>query len=755
MEFSTEIGGKKLIVKTGEVAGQANGSCIVQYGETTVLATAVLGQEEKELDYFPLSVEYEERFYAAGIIKGSRFIKRETRPPDEAILAGRLIDRSIRPLFNEESRRAVQIILTVLSVDQENDPDIVALWGASIALSISDIAWDGPISGVRVVQVPVESDKELPTEKGGKWILNPSYDEREKSVLGLVVCGTKDRIIMLEAEAKEINNEVVAEATKYGLSHLEKINKFIKSIQKKVGREKIPLVADLTSEEALAKQELRRITKDIIEKEAPKYLFEHVLKTKEDRIGAAEKIRARLDELLIEKQIGKEKRAKVIEYSNKLIYRQVSQRILDKDQRIDGRRLDEIRALECQVGVLPRVHGSALFSRGETQILSIVTLAAPGSEQYLDTMEGKWRKRFMHHYNFPPYCSGEVKHIRSTSRREVGHGSLVEKGILPILPEKEKFPHTIRIVSESLSSNGSTSMGAACASVSAVMDAGIPIKKPVAGIAIGLASEEDEKGFKRYKLLTDIQDLEDGPGGMDFKVIGTAEGITAIQMDTKTRGLNFDIVEKALAASSKARQQVLEKMIQALPESRPELSPYAPKIIVITISPEKIRDVVGPGGKVINEIINKTGVMIDIEQDGTVSITSENDESLKKAVQWVKDLTREFKAGETFQGKVVRIMDFGAFVELVPGQDGMVHVSEMEHHHVKHPDDVVKIGDIVPVKIIEIDKQGRINLSMKALKDLPAQAGRPPYSSNNNSFSSRFRQGNRSGQDRPRRPNKR
>ena len=720
MKFTTEIGERELIVKTGEVAGQANGSCVVQYGETTVLATAVLGEEEKELDYFPLSVDYEEKFYAAGRIKGSRFIKRETRPPDEAILTGRLIDRSIRPFFNEESRRAVQVILTVLSVDQENDPDIVALWGAAIALSISDIAWDGPISGVRVSRTPVESGKE------GKWILNPSYEDREKSDLEVIVCGTKDRIIMLEAEAKEIDNMVTNEAVKYGLSRLEKINKFIKSIQKKVGKEKTPLVADLTDEESSAKQELKRITKDIIEKEAPKYLFEHVLKTKKDRIGAAEKIRARLDELLIEKQIGKEKRQKMIDFANKLIYRQVSQRILDKDQRIDGRQLDEIRGLDCQVGILPRVHGSALFSRGETQTLSIVTLAAPGSEQYLDTMEGEGRKRFMHHYNFPPYCSGEVRYMRSTNRREVGHGALAEKGILPILPEKEEFPHTIRIVSESLSSNGSTSMGAVCASVLAAMDAGIPIKKPVAGIAIGLASEEDEKGFKRYKLLTDIQDLEDGPGGMDFKVIGTADKITAIQMDTKTRGLNLDIVEKTLATSSKARQQVLEKMTRVLSQAREELSPYAPKITVVTINPDKIRDVVGPGGRVINEIIDKTGAMIDIEQDGTVSITSEDDESLKRAVQWVKDITREFKVGETFQGKVVRIMDFGAFVELVPGQDGMVHVSEMEYHHVKHPDDVVKIGDIVPVKIIEIDKQGRINLSMKALKE------RPAYSSNNN-----------------------
>ncbi len=741
MEFSTEIGGKKLIVKTDEVAGHANGSCVAQYGETTVLATAVLGREEKELDYFPLSVAYEERFYAAGKIKGSRFIKRETRPPDEAVLAGRLIDRSIRPFFNEESRQAVQVILTVLSIDQENDPDMVALWAASIALAVSDIAWAGPIAGARIgwikSQVPTAS------ERGGEWVLNPSYEARTKSDLDLIVCGTQGRVIMLEAGAKEVSNEIISEAIKYGLKHLEKINNFIKEIQQKVGREKTPLKVDLTGEEALAKQELKRITKEIIKKEAPKYLFEQLLKTKEQRIGAAEKIRARLDELLIEKQIGKEKRTKVIEYANKLIYRQVSQAILDKDQRIDGRKLDEIRPINCQVGVLPRVHGSAIFSRGETQVLSIVTLGAPGAEQYLDTMEESGRKRFMHHYNFPPFCSGEVKPLRSTSRRETGHGSLVEKGLLPILPGKEDFPYTVRVVSEVLSSNGSTSMASVCASVLAVMDAGMPIKKIVAGVAIGLASEEDENGFKRYKVLTDIQDLEDGPGGMDFKVIGTSEGVMAIQMDTKTKGLNLDIITQTLESSAEARKKILEKMAQVLEKPRLNLSPYAPRVTVIKIDPDKIRDVVGPGGRVINEIINKTGAMIDIEQDGTVAITSPSDESLKKAASWIKDITREFKAGEVFQGRVTRIMDFGAFVEIVPGQEGMVHVSEMAYRHVEHPGDIVKIGDIVPVKIIEIDKQGRINLSIKALKS--------PSKSQSRSTYSRSRQP-AAGQRRPTRP---
>lgn len=729
MEFNTEVGGRKLIVKIDELAGQANGSCVVQYGETTVLGTVVMGGEEKELDYFPLSVDYEERFYAAGKIKGSRFIKRETRPPDEAVLAARLIDRTIRPLFDPEGRRAVQVILTVLSIDQENDPDMVALYAASIALAISDIPWDGPIAGVRVSYIP--SDQLTDPGRKGEWALNPSYEARTKGNLDLVVCGNRGQVLMVDASAKEVSDEIMLQAIKYGTKHFERINKFILEIQSKTGKQKLLLEPESKSEEKPSKSEVQKITREIIKSEAPKYLFDHVLKTKQDRIGAAEKIRDRLEELLIKKNIGKEKRTKAVDYANKLIYGHVSQAILDKEQRIDGRALDEIRLLSSQVGLLPRVHGSALFSRGETQILSVVTLGAPSLEQYLDTMEVTGRKRFMHHYNFPPFCSGEVKNLRFTSRREIGHGALVEKGILPILPDKEEFPHTIRIVSEALSSNGSTSMASVCASVLAVMDAGVPIKNIVAGVAIGLASESDKNGFvKQYKIITDIQDLEDGPGGMDFKIIGSSKGITAMQMDTKTKGLTFDIIKDAFAASTKAIKEVLKKMTDTLPKSRPNLSPYAPRIVSFTIDPEKIRDVIGPGGKIINEIINKTGVEIDIEQDGTVCITSVSDESLERAVDWVKDITREFKVGEVFQGRVARIMDFGAFVELVPGQDGLVHVSKMADAHVHHPSDRVKVGDVVPVKIIEIDNQGRINLSMminKSKESAPRpQRPRPP-----------------------------
>jgi len=707
MEFTKEIGGKKMIVKTGELAQQANGSCLVQYGETTVLATAVLGSGDGEgMNYFPLSVEYEEKFYAAGKIKGSRFIKRETRPTDEAVLIGRLIDRSIRPLFDQNCRRAVQIILTVLSIDQENDPDVVAFTAASIALAISDIEWDGPTAGVRVARVL--------DENGGNasWQINPNHITRNESDLDLFVSGINGRVLMIEAGAQDVSNEIMAEAIQCGIKACDEVNDFIKEIQNKIGKEKVPLIVKKHSlEEAPTREELKKMTEDVVNQEAPKYLFAKPLTSKKERIGAAEGIRQKLEEILLEKNIGKEKRAKAIEYANELIYQQVSLGILDNNQRIDGRKPEEIRSMSCQVGVLPRVHGSAVFSRGETQVLSVITLGAPGSEQYLDTMEKNIRKYFMHHYNFRPFCTGEAKPIRFTGRREIGHGSLAEKGMLPIIPDTEKFPYTVRIVSEVLSSNGSSSMASLCASVMASMDAGIPIEKPVAGIAIGLASEEGEQGFKRYKVLTDIQDLEDGPGGMDFKIIGTKEGITAIQLDTKTKGLTKEIIEETLQASQKARIEILGKMTDVLSQSREDLSEYAPRVIILKINPDKIREVIGPGGKTINEIIAKTGAMIEIEQNGNVAISSPNKESLSDAVKWIKDITRELQTGETFEGKVVKIVDFGAFIELVPGQDGLLHISKMSDRRINHPSDVMKEGDKIQVKITDVNPQGKISLT--------------------------------------------
>jgi len=703
MEFRTEFGGRKLIVKTGELAGQANGSCLVQYGETTVLATATMSKEEKEgIDFFPLTVEYEEKFYAAGKIKGSRFVKRETRPTDEAILAARAIDRSIRPLFNQKMRQEVQVILTVLSIDQKNDPEIVGLYAASIALAISDIPWEGPIAAVRVGKI------------GNEYVLNSTVEARKKSILDLLVSGWKDHILMIEAGANEVDEKTMFEAIKFANKHVSKLVNFFRDIQKEVGKQKNNLIIEKLKK---SEEEYEKIVKDFITTNSQKYLFTKPLKTKADRVGAAENIKKDLDEVLKEKGIGKEKREKAVKMIDELIHREVSRGILDKNLRIDGRKLDEIRPINCFAGVLPRVHGSAIFQRGETQVLSVVTLAGPSMEQYLDTMERTGKKRFMHHYNFPPYCSGEVRPIKSVSRRSIGHGALVERGLQPVIPDKNSFPYTIRVVSEVMSSNGSTSMASACASCLALMDAGVKIKKPVAGIAIGLASIEEDREIKKYKIFTDLQDLEDGLGGMDFKVIGTKDGITAIQMDTKTYGLNFDIISETLEAAKKARLKILEKITQCLSEPRAHLSPYAPRIASFRINPEKIRDVIGPGGRVINDIIAKTGVTIDIEQDGLVVITADNDSALKKASDWVKNLAREIKIGEVFQGKVTRILNFGAFVEILPGHEGLVHISEMSSKRISHPTDVVDVGDIVPVKVISIDKEGRINLSIRAALD--------------------------------------
>jgi len=693
--FETEFAGRKLRVSSGELAGQANGSVLVSYGETSVLATVVMSKEEKDCDFFPLMVDYEERFYAAGKIKGSRFIKRETRPPDEAILAGRLIDRTIRPLFSENCRRDVQVITTVLSYDNENDPDMVALCGATIALSISDIPWQGPVSGVRVGRV------------NGNWIFNPTNGERQKSNLDLVVCGGQQKIIMIEAGTQEISETEAFEAMEAAADKLDELNKFIKEIQDKIGKRKIVI------EEKVDESEERQILDNFFAKEIDKYLFAKPLLSKKERGGIVVEIKQVLDKKMTEKNIGKDRRDKILKEVDKKIYRQVSQAILEKEKRIDGRGLIDVRPLEGRIGLLPRVHGSGIFSRGETQILSIVTLGAPGMEQYLDTMETSGTKHFMHHYNFPPYSVGEVASLRSTGRREVGHSALVERGLWPITPEKEIFPYTIRVVSEALSSNGSSSMASACAASLALMDAGVPIKKPVAGIAVGLASEEDEKEIKKFRTFLDLQDLEDGPGGMDFKVIGTRDGITAIQMDTKTRGLSLEIIKEALEKAKIGRMKILDFIESIIPYPRKNLSPYAPQICSFKIDVKKIREVIGPGGKVINEIVAQTGATIDIEQDGLVAVTASNGESLKKACDWIHDIVRDVKIGECFNAKVKRIVDFGAFVEFLNGDSGLIHISELAPFRVEKVTDLLEEGEIVPVKVIKIDELGRINLSLK------------------------------------------
>jgi len=487
-------------------------------------------------------------------------------------------------------------------------------------------------------------------------------------------------------------------------------------IQKKAGRPKVSSKEELTQEKESVIEAKERV-KQMVKEKAADYLFAKPLLTKEERVGAIKKLQEDIDKILEEENVGQERRQKALVDLKELAEQEISKHILDTGQRMDGRQLDEIRPIKMSVGLLPRVHGSALFSRGQTQVLSAITLAAPGEELYIDTMEKEEKKRYMHHYNFPPFCSGEARPLRSTSRREIGHGNLVEKGLLPILPPQSDFPYTVRFVSEVLSSNGSTSMSSLCASVLSSMDAGIPISRPAAGIAIGLVSEENSKGFIRYKVLTDIEDFEDGPGGMDFKVIGTEQGITAIQLDTKTKGLTLAIVEEALQRAKQAREEIIAKMKAVLPGPRDHLSPWAPRVEIIHIDPEKIREVIGPGGKVINEIIDKTGATIDVEQDGTISVTSASEESLHKAIQWVKDITREIKVGEIFQARVTRILDFGAFAEIVPGQEGLIHVSELANRFIKHPRDVVEVGDIIPVKVIKVDQQGRIDLSHRAMEE--------------------------------------
>ncbi|MFA5075970.1 MAG: polyribonucleotide nucleotidyltransferase [Patescibacteria group bacterium] len=749
-EFSLEIAGKELKVQVGKLAMHTNASCTVQYGDTVVLATAVMSPTAREdIDYFPLMVDYEEKMYAAGKIKGSRFIKREGRPTDEAILSGRMIDRGLRPLFPEELRNDVQTVLTVLSSDGENDPDTIAITAASIALHISNIPWNGPLVGIRVGQIE------------GEWVLNPSYAAREKSTCDIAFSVTADKVMMFEATGQEIAEETFFEAVQFGLKHGKKVIKFIEEIRQAVGKEKVPLtqikeeaaVAEFPGEDTPAEaieaekiyEQAKAETEQFILQNLDQYLFDKPKGTKRERKEILAELKAKVEAFLLEKQVGKDKRKKILKDFDLFVEAQISKAILAADRRVDGRKLDEIRPLGCEIGLLPRTHGSALFNRGETQILSTVTLGSPGDEQLLDSMEESGKKRYMHHYNDAPFSYGEAGPLRGPGRRAIGHGALAEKALLPVLPTKEDFPYTIRVVSEVMSSNGSSSMGSTCGSSLALMDAGVPIKKHVAGIAMGLATDSQNN----YKVITDLQDLEDGPGGMDFKVAGTRDGITAVQMDTKTNGLTLEMIEKALAQAKKARLQIIDLMEKTIPTPRPDLSPYAPRIVSFHIEPDKIREVIGPGGKVINEIIAATGVDIDIEDDGLVMITGTDPEKTQQAVDWVKNIVREVQAGEIFEGKVTRLMDFGAFVEVLPGQEGLVHISELAQTRTEKVTDVVNIGDKVKVIVKEIDDQGRINLSIKRLdpnyKDQPRSSygdrggndrgGRSGYRGNNRSNS--------------------
>jgi polyribonucleotide nucleotidyltransferase len=707
--FTTQWLGRTLTIKTGKLARQANSAVTVQYGDTVVLATVVEDKKEREgIDFFPLMVDFEERLYAAGLIKGSRWVKREGRPSDEAILTGRMIDRSIRPLFPDEARRDVQVIITVLSADQINDHDIVALIAASASLAISGLDWAGPIGGVRVGRV----DKQ--------FVFNPTYEERKKSDLDLIVAGTDKKVVMIEAGANELKEEEIFKAICAGQKELQEPIDLIKKAQKEVKPLHLPAKKEkkLSPEEIEAEKEKGEtvsLANEWLGKNINGTLFDKTYYTKGERKAAVEVIKENLDKYLIEKEVGKDKREYVLkQLVDPLVEAEVTKEILQNKRRVDGRQLDEIRPLSAEVEIFPRNHGSGLFARGETQIMSIVTLGPPSMAQALEGIEGIGTKGFMHHYNFPPFCTAEAKPIRSAGRRDIGHGALAEKALLPIIPAKEKFPYTIRVVSETLSSNGSSSMGSTCASSLSLMDAGVPIKKAVAGIAMGLASDKD---MSQWEILTDIQDLEDGQGGMDFKITGTIDGITAIQLDTKTNGLTDEIIEKTLKQGLDARLQILKVMNKAIDKPRADLSPYAPRITSFHIDPDKIRDVIGAGGKTINKIIEETGASIDIEDDGLVIVCSSDKDGSAQAVEQIKNITREFQVGEIMAGKVVRLMDFGAFMELAPGRDGMVHVSELAPYRVNKPSDFLDIGDKVQVKIKEIDEQGRVNLTMLGLAE--------------------------------------
>jgi polyribonucleotide nucleotidyltransferase len=700
-EFSIEWGGRQLTIRTGQLAQQANGSCTIQYGDTVALCTATMGAVREGLDFFPLQVDFEERMYAAGRIKGSRFIKREGRPTDEAILSGRLIDRAIRPLFSDTIRNEVAVVTTVFSHDQENDADVPGLIGSACALAISDIPFEGPVAAVRIGRL------------NGEWLLNPTYEQIITGDLDLVVAGRDGKTIMLEAGAKEISDEDMAAAVAWAHEQLKPVNELILKVQAEVGKKKADLVSPKTEEEKIEHEELEKVlqvARDFMKTREMATLFANPLKSKNDRKAAVTKLKAELEEYLTEQNVSKENRRAALDIADEFADQETTRMILEESRRADGRALDEIRELNIDIGIMPRTHGSAVFQRGATQVLSSITLGAPGMEQTLDTMEFQVKKRYFHHYNFPSYSVGETKSNRGPGRREIGHGALAERALMPVLPNRESFPYTIRVVSEVLGSNGSSSMGATCGSTLALMDAGVPISAPVAGIAMGLASDKAEKNFK---VITDLQDLEDGQGGMDFKVAGTRRGITAVQMDTKTHGIPMEVVRDAFTGARSAINRIIDKIETALPAPRAELSRWAPRIETIKINPERIRDVIGPGGKIINKIIAECKVEIDIEEDGMVNITATDPDGMKRAKQWVEQLTHEVTVGEIFDGHVTRLMEFGAFVEFLPGQEGLVHISELAPHRVEQVTDVVKVGDAVKVKVYEIDHMGRINLSIR------------------------------------------
>jgi polyribonucleotide nucleotidyltransferase len=684
-----DLGGRKLILETGRLAKQANAAVTVRYGDTVVLCTVTASKEPKDLDFFPLTVNFEERLYSVGKIPGG-FIKREGRPSEAAVLASRLIDRPIRPLFPDGFRNEVQIICLVLSVDQDCSPQIAAMIGTSAALSISDVPWNGPIGGVVVGRID------------GKFIINPTEEQEQASDLYCVVAGTRDAVMMVEAEANEVPEDVMLEAIMFGHEELKKQIDMLDKLVELAGKPKMEVVLHKVDEDVNA----------AVRAYAAERLIQAVrIADKQARQDAIDAINAEAVEHFTALYGEEAEQLKdVREVLHDIVKEEVRRLITHEKIRPDGRALDEVRPISCEVGVLPRTHGSGLFTRGQTQALSICTLGAVSDEQILDGIDPEDSKRFMHHYNFPPFSVGEVRPLRAPGRREIGHGALGERALAKVIPSEDEFPYTIRLVSEVLESNGSTSQASICASTLALMDAGVPIKAPVAGVAMGLI-----KDGEHVSILTDIQGMEDHLGDMDFKVAGTAKGITAIQMDIKIDGIDRAILERALEQARKGRMHILGKMLEVISEPRKELSKYAPKIEIIHINPEKIRDVIGPGGKVINRIIDETGVKIDIEQDGRVYIASPDLEMLAKAKEQIELIVREVVVGETYVGTVKRIEKFGAFVEVLPGKEGLVHISQLSNERVGRVEDVVKVGDRITVKVTEIDNLGRVNLSRKAV----------------------------------------
>ena len=696
--FETELAGRKISFETGKMASLANGSVLVRYGDTCVIVNVTASKEPREgIDFFPLSVDYEEKLYAVGKIPGS-FQKREGKPSDKSILVSRAIDRPLRPLFPKDFRNDVVVVATVLSVDQDNSPEVAAMLGASAALSISDIPFGGPTAAVNVGVV------------NGEIIVNPTEEQRKESDLNLLVAGTVDKIAMIEAGANEISDELMLEAIKVGHAEIKKMCEFISKMKEEIGKTKFEYKSFEVDPE-LCKYLEETFTEDmkVAVQTDDKDTRDAQLTVLSDKIALA-----------VSEKFGTEYAETNAQAIGEAIYKLekkcVRDMIFKEHKRVDGRAIDEIRPLSCEVALLPRVHGSALFTRGQTQAMSIVTLGMASEEQELDGIDTETSKRYMHHYNFPSYSVGEARPSRGPGRREIGHGSLAEKALVPVLPSKEEFPYAIRVVSEILSSNGSTSQASICGSTLALMDAGVPIKRPVAGISTGLVSNPDN--IDDYVMLTDIQGLEDFFGDMDFKVGGTEKGITAIQVDIKVEGLTYKIIEEAFARTRKARAYILDEiMLKQIDKPRAEISKYAPKIVTTKIKVEKIKDVIGSGGKTINKIIEETGVKIDIEDDGQVFIYSENSENAQAALEMIEDIVREIEVGGIYYGTVTKIMAFGAFVDVGCGKEGLVHISKISKERVSKVEDVLKVGDKVTVKVYEIDDQGRVNLTMKDLAD--------------------------------------